>query len=299
VTLATFEFEALCDAFCDVAGIQPRSIVRSEDGGHSITVRLRDVAVTLLQLDNKRPDTVFLIAELGVMPEHRALAGWLSLLNTNLWLVGQNAPAFCRNPETGQVLLQWACPLDSVTATDAYQQICAMADLACQWRQDYLMDEARAAALRRAESSLRSRVPSSQSASARFEFEALYRDLCDLGHPAASVPGNEDLLAFPVKIPGVDVMVIHSPMQYPDCALVLVQFGALSTSELSDVTHFMDANLGLMAECHGATWSREATSGALILQYAFPLACASAQRLLEQLAALARLARVWNHSDAV
>jgi hypothetical protein len=59
------DFESLCGAFCDIAGIEPPALVADANGMLSATAHLRGVDVALVQLHAPEGDRVMLVATLG------------------------------------------------------------------------------------------------------------------------------------------------------------------------------------------------------------------------------------------
>ena len=145
--MAIASFEELCKGLCEIAGMAPPVLEPDEHGTLAFTVHMREVAVSVMSIGVKRLDTAFLMAELGPLPKEHALEGWRALMQANLQMLGENPSTFSRNPETGDVVLQRACPLARVTATDVYQQVVEMVELAFQWRQDYFLGKLKAKSL--------------------------------------------------------------------------------------------------------------------------------------------------------
>jgi hypothetical protein len=292
--MAIADFEELCKGVCEVGGAPAPELMPNERGTWSATVHLRGVEVTVMQFGTRAPGTAFLVAEFGELPQDHALAGWLALMNANLHMAAESAPAFSRDPETGKVLLQWACPLWAATVVDVYQRISEMVDLACRWHEDYFLGDASAAyswALPAAES----HAFTDESRSACASFDALFQGVCTaLGKPEPPMAPSDGPRLFALDVDGVDAAVVHSPEENPASAIVVVRLGNTSgATQLQEITDLMEANFILMPEAHGARFSREGARGQLLLQYAFPLAGAQAEVLLSHAGAIAALAREW------
>jgi hypothetical protein len=296
--MAIADFQELCKGICEVAGMQPPALAPSEQGTWSATVHMRDVEITVLQFGARAPGTAFLIAEFGELPEDRALAGWLALMNANLHMAGENAPAYSRNPDTGKVLLHWACPYWSVTVVDVYQRIVAMVDLACKWREDYFLHDTTAGYTWTLRVSGPHTPATDESRSGRERFDALHLGICrelDMIEPRTQV--DEITHGFALQVKGLNVLITHSLENNPDAAVVVIRLDRSSSdSELDVITELMDANFVLMSVPQGARFSRERISGELLLQYAYLLVDASADDLLSHLDGLAELALEWRES---
>jgi hypothetical protein len=132
--MAISGFEEFCRSFCELAGIRVPALAPDAEGLWAATVRMRGVSATLMHHEQHSPGSVCLVAELGAMPEHEALAGWQALMQANLCMTGHDGPVYSRHPTTGAALLQWACPLARATATGVVERVTALVDVVTQWR---------------------------------------------------------------------------------------------------------------------------------------------------------------------
>ncbi len=138
--MAIADFEQLCEGFCDIAAMTTPALVPDEHGALAFTLRLHEVAVTVMEFVRVRPGMAYLMAEFGPMPQERAQDGWRALLDINRRMAGSGCAAFSRHPPTGQVLMQASLALADATAVDVYQQVCKMVDAAVQWRESCFLD---------------------------------------------------------------------------------------------------------------------------------------------------------------
>ncbi len=138
--MAIANFEELCGAFCEMAGIEKPRLVRGGHGWSAFTVRMQDVLVTALQVQ-ECTDTFYLLAELGPMPEERAVDGWLTLLKFNMPMHVQELPVFSRNPATGEVVLHQPLRLWDASPTDLFERVELLVEMALVWRQTLFMHE--------------------------------------------------------------------------------------------------------------------------------------------------------------
>jgi hypothetical protein len=287
------DFEQLCKGFCEIAGMQAPDLAPNDQGVWAATLHMRGVPVSVLQFDPNDP-TAYLIAEFGSLPEDQALPGWLALLDTNLSLAGKHAhaPAFSRNPGTGEVLLQWGCPLADVTAVDVYQRVIAMVDLARHWRTSHFLAHANAG-----ESPAAPTVHPGTSAPDDYDpaFEELLRGVCQvLQQPTPELFRDGDLSAFALTVDDIAISVMHIANLLPDKALVLIQLDpSLDALDLGNVTRLMDANFMLLEQRDGAAFTRIPATGTVVLKYPFELSGATAHGLLTQVVVMARFVRDW------
>jgi hypothetical protein len=127
-------FEEMCAGVCEIAGLQVPQLKPDADGTLSATVQIYGVEVALFQLASGGPGTMFIVAELGLPPDPHQSADWLALVDANERMPGIWGPAFSRNPQSGEALLQWSLPLDAIAVVDVFQALLESVQLALQWR---------------------------------------------------------------------------------------------------------------------------------------------------------------------
>lgn len=142
--MAIANFEEFCKGLAEIVGMEVPQLETDEDGRLSFSVLMQDVYVTALHIPT-RPDAVFLMAELGPMPDDIAVNGWRALMEANMHLLGKNLPTFSRDPESHDVILQRTIVLDDVTVIEACEQVDALLVVAHRWRDDHLLSDAPAA----------------------------------------------------------------------------------------------------------------------------------------------------------
>lgn len=281
-------FEQLCNGVGDVAGLKPPALSPDENGTQAFTVRLRDVDVSVLNFCEESADTAYLVAALGPMPPERAMGGWLALLHANGALAGLNAPAFSRNPDNGEALLQWACPLHALNVQEVYKRISDLADVAQQWRSDYFLDDEVDDDSN--DTPLATQVPASVAQHASTAFSDLYRGVCNaIEQDVPALPSEPGGRAFALTIDGIGITVVHFAQYLPACFFLVVDFGV--PSDAFEPAALMDANFSFLTERHTPVFSLDAASGHVVLRLPCPLDSASAEGTLQLGADLAQLLR--------
>ncbi len=136
--MSSTDFSALCQALCTQLGVQPPELEPDPLGVVGFTVQLRGVDLAVL---HTRPTDAFtlLLVNFGPLDEDREPGIWRALMDANFLLVGPDAPAFSRNPVTGEVLLQHVLPLADVDAAQLRARMVHMAEVALQWRKDFFL----------------------------------------------------------------------------------------------------------------------------------------------------------------
>lgn len=136
--MSSADFSALCQALCTQLGVQAPQLEPDPLGVVGITVQLQGVDLAVL---HTRPTDAFalLLVTFGPLDEDREPGIWRALMDANFLLVGPDAPAFSRNPVTGEVLLQHVLPLANVDAAQLRVRMVRMAEVALQWRKDFFL----------------------------------------------------------------------------------------------------------------------------------------------------------------
>ncbi|WP_167784803.1 CesT family type III secretion system chaperone [Ramlibacter rhizophilus] len=127
--------DPLLAGLCGRLGLPPQDWVSDAGGLRGITLRLDDVDISLVDRPQEPVGpTLCLLVEFGAPAPERELEIWRTLADANFLMLGPDAPAFGRNPATGEVLLQYACPRDAATAAGLHRSLLEMARIARHWR---------------------------------------------------------------------------------------------------------------------------------------------------------------------
>jgi hypothetical protein len=84
---------------------------------------------------NGEINAVAYFADVGPLPEKNREVAAIELLEANLFMIGQDAPCFCCNPESGHVLMVGRMPLHAVNPESALQLLSGVAHFAFSWRE--------------------------------------------------------------------------------------------------------------------------------------------------------------------
>lgn len=294
--MPTANFEELCSGFCEIAGFPAPRLVADRKGRLAMSVRLRGVYVSAMQ--SGQSDSAILVAELGAMPEAQALAGWLALMDANLFMMDVDAPRFSRHPRSGEVILQWNCPLWDVSPTEVYRRVTQMVEVALLWREDPLLGGAEAPSAEWSGTAPTAMPEDDATLTAAARFSLLHQDICQaLGQPLPLPLEATGDCTFPIRMPALDmdVSVGHFPSRQPGAVFAALPFHAPAHAGLLEqVTAMMDANFKVMRDRQSPTFCRDPWTGQMTLVYATALDGADAQQFLLQLANLVVLARKWN-----
>ena len=134
-------FNELYAALAKLTGQDAPDLDVNEDGsaGFSMTVSGLPVAAIHLPNGSVNSNTAFFFMDLGKMPEEIELAGWQALMEANFELLNDGAPCFSRRPTTGEVLLQYAYPLNRGDLEALKDNILNMVQMGQRWRHDHFL----------------------------------------------------------------------------------------------------------------------------------------------------------------
>lgn len=138
--MTTLHFHELAAQFCIAAGSPIAELTPDGEGVISFSVVVRDVHVAVAHDPIAHAGLVFVYATFGPVPQQRELEICRALLYANLLMLRPTAPAFTRNPDDGQVILRYICPLADLTGSALWDGLQAMVDSALQWRQGWFLE---------------------------------------------------------------------------------------------------------------------------------------------------------------
>jgi hypothetical protein len=135
--MAIGSFEGLCAGFCEIISVSPPALSEDAQGLCAFNVVWRGVTVNLVHCPRTSPDHIFAVFELGPVETSgsRSLADMRTLLEANFVLLRVHAPAFSRNPATGDAVLQYVYSLFDATPQGLYQLIEEGVDWVSQWQE--------------------------------------------------------------------------------------------------------------------------------------------------------------------
>ncbi len=134
--MAVASFEDLCAGLCDLVQVPLPFLKEDSLGRIGFHVLLRGATVNLVHCPHACPDHVFVLFEFGGVRQDGpgSLADLQSLLDANFVLLQVDPPFFSRNPETGDVVLQYVFKLFDATPHEVYALIDRGVDKVSQWR---------------------------------------------------------------------------------------------------------------------------------------------------------------------
>lgn len=135
--MSVFAFHDLAAAFCAAARIPAPPLAPTTEGIAAFTARLDEVEVSISHDMLNHPDHAFVLVMFGPVPEPQQARAWQELLNANLLMLGEGAPAFSLNPLDGQVILQYVYPLAQASGEGLLAGLQTAVAAAVQWRQTF------------------------------------------------------------------------------------------------------------------------------------------------------------------
>jgi hypothetical protein len=135
-------FESLCRAMCEAAACPMPAMARTEAGAAAIALGLQGVEITLGYDPDRSPRHAFVLVRFGPLPQGRELPACIALLRTNCLMLRAGAPSLGSDPQTQDIVLQHAVPLDAASPVALYQAIVAFVDVAVRWRENHFLENA-------------------------------------------------------------------------------------------------------------------------------------------------------------
>ncbi len=134
------DLHALVEQFCSHIGIAAPVLTPDHQGSLAFSTQLREVDFTVTQDPLRHPDDALVLVFLGQAPEDREVLILRELMNANLLMLQPQSLSFSRNPLTGSILLQYACPLAGASGESLRAGMENLIDTVLAWRQDYFLD---------------------------------------------------------------------------------------------------------------------------------------------------------------
>ena len=108
-----------------------------------IHLSIRGVDFSIYPVGDQNQEYVLIHCDLGALPEKRREEALLRLLDTNFHLINSAKPVtFCRNEQSGNMLLSTAQPLlASLSGQSVLDQMGSLVDYALVWRQTFFLDQ--------------------------------------------------------------------------------------------------------------------------------------------------------------
>lgn len=114
-------------------GIPAPTLAPDPLGGVSFTLRIQDIDIDLIELgegDGSGGPRLQLAVNFGAVPPGQAAALLPLLLESNFLMMGENAPAFGRDPRTGDIALQCGIALADTHVDAVCRALIALSDAA-------------------------------------------------------------------------------------------------------------------------------------------------------------------------
>ncbi len=141
--MAVASFTDLCAGLCELVHVRTPSLKEDSLGRVGFHVVLRGATVNLVHCPHACPDHVFVLFEFGPVGQdgQQSLADLQTLLDANFVLLQVNPPVFSRNPDTGDVVLQYVFQLFDATPHDLYALIERGVNMVSNWREGTAQDD--------------------------------------------------------------------------------------------------------------------------------------------------------------
>ncbi len=126
------KFNAMYRGLCEAVG-QPAQQVTAAVPTRTLSMRVADMDVAMIHSSVFKPEVVFVGVLMNSLPEVKPLH-LEALLRANFaFAANPHSAKFCRNPFTGDLLLQYAYPLADANGADCLARLVSMVALAHEW----------------------------------------------------------------------------------------------------------------------------------------------------------------------
>lgn len=131
------EFDRLCDELAVLLGTKAAQLEERKSGLWVLPLPIDGDRIYLLHAPDVDAHAASIVVEFGALPSDCEFSGLLDLLEANRTFHGSFTPRFARDPETGEVLLQFTFRLHDISAEVVYSKIMDMILMAREWRERY------------------------------------------------------------------------------------------------------------------------------------------------------------------
>lgn len=134
--MAIASFEDLCAGVCELVGMPVPRLDTRIDGVRAFHFDVRDVKVNVIHAVARSPDHVFVLFEMGPLPDGdaAALRAMKTLLDSNFPSLRHGAPSFGLNPASGAAVMQLEMPLFDATPIGLLDLLDGGVDRTLRWR---------------------------------------------------------------------------------------------------------------------------------------------------------------------
>lgn len=263
-------FQDLCKGFCELARIEPPSLVPDDRGIACFTVLMDGIAVSLAIASSVSAETGHMLVNFGQIPSERRLANWRNLLEANLRMHGECACVFGRDDKTGDVVLTRPFALGHTTSAGMYEFSVRAVQLAraCQAAEPLFERDLPGYA----EGHLAADAPDRGTVSAD---PAGFDALCSALRGASGVEnprrgaGAQGQPRFTFHVYGVQVDVERGDDRDPASLFVRVHFGSVPEEfEEAVLERLLEINAILMTQAFDPSFGRDA-SGEVVFRCGF------------------------------
>ena len=133
--MSNANFRQLCTELRTAAAAPVPCFDEDELEKMTISVTVNEVKVVVRHEPERVPMDTHLSVAFGPLPHHDQLAACRALMDVNSLMVWTRECSFARDPDSGDIVLQYASSLRDTSAPDLYAAIRELADIAQGWRQ--------------------------------------------------------------------------------------------------------------------------------------------------------------------
>ena len=133
-------FREVCTALCHAVAAPVPNLNPDATGNTAIAMTLDDIEIVVRHEPERAPADALLTIVFGPLPRDNTLAACRALMDVNSLMLWQRACSFGRNRATGEIVLEYAYPLEHACGGQLYACIRELADVALDWRKHRFLD---------------------------------------------------------------------------------------------------------------------------------------------------------------
>jgi hypothetical protein len=138
--MAVSSFEDFCASLSGLMGVDPPPLQPDDMGAVGFTVIYRDARIGFMRADFGADPGLLMMVEFGAPPPEQELQILRHLLDANFLMGGMGAPAFERDPATGEISLRHSFLLSQVSVQGVFQDIADAAEAVANWRESHFLE---------------------------------------------------------------------------------------------------------------------------------------------------------------
>jgi hypothetical protein len=138
--MALQSFEDFCTSLCAVLGVDAPPLDPDMYGDVGFTVTYRGAHIGFTQSGHGEARAALMSVTFGLPPPDKEAEILRALMEANYLMARFGAPAFMRNPVTGEISLHYCMQLSQVDIPTVYSSIAHAAEAVAEWNKGHFLE---------------------------------------------------------------------------------------------------------------------------------------------------------------